>query len=438
MRIRNAPARGSLLATLAISAFLQAPPAAAMLLSVPELGLSDAGFKALLAEAGPAIRAPEARAAFSVTGAGLTAAVIDTGINYLHADLGGGFGPAYRVVGGYDYVNNDGDPWYGGGSTHGTHVAGIIASGNAVYQGIAPGADIASLRVLDNGGSGTGAAVDSALQWVLDHHDALNIGVVNMSLGDGGNYQSMLGSDSTRALIGQLYGRNVPVVVAAGNSFYNFGSVQGMGYPAIIPETISVGALWDQSGFNVAWSSGARDFNSLAGRPVSFSQRLSAQDGGPFATDIFAPGAFITSTGAGSGFEGKGGTSMAAPVVSGAILLAQELYLDRFGVLPRIADLTHWLRFGAVAFVDSEDGGTRDNVANTGDLFYRLDVLGLLNQVPLNMVPAPATTWLLLAGLLLMRRARARALTDPGCRRPDCGLGKAVPDGGAGARFAGP
>src|SRR4051812_31521263 len=60
-----------------------------------------------------------------ITGAGQAIAVIDTGIDYTHAFLGGGLGPGYKVVGGYDFVDDDSDPMdtYG----HGTEVAGVLA-----------------------------------------------------------------------------------------------------------------------------------------------------------------------------------------------------------------------------------------------------------------------------------------------------------------------
>ncbi|MGB2582330.1 MAG: S8 family serine peptidase, partial [Thermoplasmata archaeon] len=62
----------------------------------------------------------------AVTGYGMTIAVIDTGIDYTHPDLGGGFGPSFKVIGGYDFYNHDSDPMDDNG--HGTHVAGVVAA----------------------------------------------------------------------------------------------------------------------------------------------------------------------------------------------------------------------------------------------------------------------------------------------------------------------
>jgi len=80
------------------------------------------------------------------TGAGVLIAVVDTGVDYTHPDLGSGFGPGYKVVGGHDYVDNDNDPADVDG--HGTHIAGIIAA-NGKFSGVAPDAKILAYRVVD-------------------------------------------------------------------------------------------------------------------------------------------------------------------------------------------------------------------------------------------------------------------------------------------------
>src|SRR3954463_2707383 len=81
----------------------------------------------------------------SVTGKGVTVAVIDTGIDYTQASLGGGIGAGHKVLGGYDFYANDNDPMDESG--HGTSVAGVIAAerytvGGVTYQGVAPDANL--------------------------------------------------------------------------------------------------------------------------------------------------------------------------------------------------------------------------------------------------------------------------------------------------------
>src|SRR6185436_13560865 len=86
----------------------------------------------------------------SLKGAGQTVAVIDTGIDYNRAELGGGFGSNFKVIGGYDFYNNDSDPMDLSG--HGTSVASVIAAkpytvGGTTYRGVAPDAKLVALRV---------------------------------------------------------------------------------------------------------------------------------------------------------------------------------------------------------------------------------------------------------------------------------------------------
>ena len=81
---------------------------------------------------------------------GVTVAVIDTGIDYTQPSLGGGFGKNFKVVGGYDFFDNDSDPMDETG--HGTNVAGVIAAkpytvNGVTYQGVAPDAKLVALRV---------------------------------------------------------------------------------------------------------------------------------------------------------------------------------------------------------------------------------------------------------------------------------------------------
>src|SRR6478672_2727135 len=137
------------------------------------------------------IRQDDATAKFpSITGAGQSVALIDTGIDYNMSYLGGGFGPGHKVVGGFDFVDNDADPMDTFG--HGTNVAGIIAANpfefeGAKYQGIAPGANLVALRVDSADQPVPATRIRTALQWVIDHKDEFNIVAVNISFGEG-NY----------------------------------------------------------------------------------------------------------------------------------------------------------------------------------------------------------------------------------------------------------
>lgn len=88
--------------------------------------------------------------------------MIDTGINYIHSDLGGGFGSGKKVAGGYDFVNNDDDPMDDNG--HGTHVAGIVAA-NGTIKGVAPNATLFAVKVIDRSSKGYTSNIIAGIDW---------------------------------------------------------------------------------------------------------------------------------------------------------------------------------------------------------------------------------------------------------------------------------
>src|SRR3989344_5381313 len=93
-----------------------------------------------------------------LSGEGVTIGIIDTGVDYTHRDLGGCFGAGCKVIGGYDFVNEDSDPMDDHG--HGTHVAATaagdgVAQDGTILKGVAPEANIVAYKVLNNNGAGT-------------------------------------------------------------------------------------------------------------------------------------------------------------------------------------------------------------------------------------------------------------------------------------------
>src|SRR5262249_29550177 len=122
--------------------------------------------------------------AFSgITGRNVTVAVIDSGVSSLQGDL------KNRILAWKDFVDPNATMMvdeYG----HGTHVAGIIAGsgagsqgGDGPYYGMAPGANIVSLRVLGADGSGNVSTVIDAINWTIANKDKFKIRVINLSLG---------------------------------------------------------------------------------------------------------------------------------------------------------------------------------------------------------------------------------------------------------------
>jgi type VI secretion system secreted protein VgrG len=290
----------------------------------------------------PIIGAAQARSTYNVDGSGMTVAVIDTGVDYNNAALGGGFGPNNKVIAGYDFADNTGDP-LATSSQHGTAIAGLIGSESPNDLGVAPGVKIVALRVTDSSNTGSLSSVASALQWVIDNHTRYNITAVNMSLSDGGNYaQNWFAQDGgagqqVTGLVAQLAAMNIPVIAATGNAF---SGQQGEGFAAIVAGTISVSAT------------------DLSGNLLPNAQRLGSAIGGTSATTIAAPGNGLTAPSGDSGTATVGGTSFATALVTGGVTLLQEIYQARFGSLPTVAQIKDWIQQSATPIRDSVTGIT--------------------------------------------------------------------------------
>jgi minor extracellular serine protease Vpr len=168
-----------------------------------------------------------------VTGEGVSVAVLDTGVDYRHPDLGGGFGPGYKVVGGYDFVNEDDDPMDDHG--HGTEVAGIVAA-NGNLKGVAPDANLLAYKVLDTEGSGSESDVIAGIERAIK--DGADI--LSMSFG----FLSASVYDPLTWAINYAIVRGVIVVAAAGNEGPYFGTINS---PASHKSVIAVGDTIDES-----------------------------------------------------------------------------------------------------------------------------------------------------------------------------------------------
>lgn len=206
------------------------------------------------------------RAQQNTSGDDITVAVMDTGIAE-HPDL-----PSGKVRARVDFVN-DGRTGDAGG--HGTFIAGIIAA-EGELKGVAPEADLVSLRVLDANGSGTAVGVVRAFNWLLSHRTQFNIRVLNISWGapQTNSYQN----DLLSALVESAWFSGVTVVVAAGNEGPALRTVTS---PGSDPFVITVGSFADQ---------GTADQGD--DRESTFSSRGPTLDG--FAKpDTLAPGEHI-------------------------------------------------------------------------------------------------------------------------------------------------
>lgn len=256
----------------------------------------------------------------NLTGIGETICVIDSGINYSHKDLGGCFGNGCKVIGGWDFVNDDGNPMDDHG--HGTHIAGIIAA-NGSITGVAPGAKIIAIKVLNSAGSGTTSNMVKAINWCVGNSSIYNISVISMSLGTSTLFSDYCDdiaefSDLKNA-INSAIAKNISVVVATGNS-KNYTDIAS---PACIENSTAVGMSYDKNYISLSWYSGetliCSDEMNSADKLVCWGNRNSI-------TDLVAPGAIINSTWLDGKYYETQGTSMATPMVSASFALLNEFY----------------------------------------------------------------------------------------------------------------
>ncbi|MBI3027386.1 S8 family serine peptidase [Candidatus Woesearchaeota archaeon] len=240
--------------------------------------------------------------------------------------------PNSKVIGGYDFVNNDNDPMDDHG--HGTHVA-ATAAGNGLLKGIAPDAKIVAYKVLSASGSGYFEDIIAAIERSVDPNNDGNLSdhldVISLSLGGTCSvYSTICGpDDSASRSIDRAVEAGVIAVVAAGNSGPWLSTV---GTPGTARRAITVGAV------------------NKSGELASFSSRgpIDKSNYSVIKPDVVAPGVRICAAQSSrdrisySSYTSSGrdiscldrdhitisGTSMATPHVSGAVALLKQAHPD--------------------------------------------------------------------------------------------------------------
>ncbi|MBT5030449.1 S8 family serine peptidase [archaeon] len=294
------------------------------------------------------------KTSINITGNGETVCVIDTGINASHPAL------ANRVLaekcfcdvtnlgsGGCCPDNTNEDTSAKDDHSHGTHVAGIVASNDTTYTGVAPAVNIVAVKVTNSSGAALFSDIEQGINYCRTNAETYNISVITLSLG-GGTYSADCDASysSLTTEVDTATANNITVVAATGNA----GSTTTISSPACIDNVIAVSSS---------------DANAVP----SYADRNSI-------TDILAPGGdtvnYIKSTDYdGSGTRSKYGTSMATPHVAAAIALLQQYKTNFEGRNLTVSEIKNTITGNGTTISDS----------GTGIDFIRLDVLLSIQQI---------------------------------------------------------
>ncbi len=323
-----------------------------------------------------AVEADIAASTYALNGTGIGVAVIDSGVA-AHADLGNGSNS--RVVYSQSFVA--GDTTTSDKFGHGTHVAGLIGgngsgSGNgngyaATFAGIAPNVNIINLRVLDQNGFGTDSQVIAAIQQAIALKSTYNIRVINMSLGRPVFESYTL--DPVDQAVEAAWKAGIVVVCAAGNNG-RFAATSGfgtVGAPANDPAVITVGATMTE-GTTTRVDDKIASYSSKGPTTLDHivkpdlvapgNSQVSLLVKGSTLDTIFPQYEVAPTNGTASKYYVLSGTSMATPIVSGAValMLQQNSALTPDQVKARLMK-TAWKGVGQYTYSHDSHGNLYNN-----------------------------------------------------------------------------
>ncbi len=283
----------------------------------------------------------------NITGIDETICVIDTGINFSHNSLIGKNKTCVINCITEDCVENCSISDDNG---HGTHVAGIVAASGGI-NGVAIGANLIGVKILDSDGNGNGDDLNAGINWCIANRNTYNISVISMSLGDCSNHSTYCNSDSSASFINNATAYNISVIAAAGNCNLaqcpGIPCTLGITSPACIENATAVGAVND------------------ADNSISYQRGI--------LFELLAPGISINSTKGNSCLSGCScsgnymicsGTSMATPHVAGAFALFRQFFRLQNNRVPTPSEIKSNLNNTGKQINDSSGTGLNYSIIN--------------------------------------------------------------------------
>ncbi|MFK2824109.1 S8 family peptidase [Bacillus sp. B190/17] len=285
----------------------------------------------------------------SLTGEGITIAIIDTGI-YPHQDLQG------RIIDFVDFINQRTEPYDDNG--HGTHCAGDAAGNGSAslerkYAGPAPKANVIGVKVLNKLGSGSLETVMQGIDWCIQYNEDENnknkIDIISMSLGSSPQSYNKENDDPMVQYVELAWSHGIVVCAAAGN---DGPEKQTIASPGISDQIITVGALDDRNTMDTRGDDDVASFSSRGPTPYKVTK-----------PDILAPGVNIVSLRSPNSYLDKiqkssrvdsnyfvlSGTSMATPICAGIVALILQ-------AKPNASpdEVKEWLKNGTTAWKERD------------------------------------------------------------------------------------
>lgn len=250
---------------------------------------------------------------FSCGSKGVTIAMLDTGVAF-HPDFDN------RIIAFRDFINKKQNMYDDSG--HGTHVAGCLCGSGRLsggkYRGIAPFSRLVVGKVLDYRGDGNIESMAEGMQWILDNIRRYDIRILNISIGMD-EHTDRERMEKLVSLVDEAWERGLIVVCAAGNMGPDPMTISPLGARK---QVITVGC--HEGGYFGNREHLCEDYSSRGPSPYAMKK-----------PDVVAPGTDIISCNAGivrrgrsyrNAYIAKSGTSMATPIISGALALLLQKY----------------------------------------------------------------------------------------------------------------